>query len=71
MDLHGRVTNDFAFHAASTEEKRNEHTAVRTRCADLAHYFVDRVPEGRELSLALTALEEAMHWANAGIAKAS
>ena len=71
MDLHDRVDNDFAFHAATTDEKRNAHTSVREHCKSLAHYIVDNVPSGREQSLALTALEECMHWCNSGIAKAN
>ena len=70
-EFHSRVDNDFEFHPASTEEKRNEHTSVREHCKELAHFIVDKVPQGREQSLALTALEECMHWCNAGIAKSS
>lgn len=69
MDLHERVDNDFEFHPASTEEKQNQHTAVRTKLREVAHFIVDKVPPGREQSLALTALEECMHWCNSGIAK--
>jgi hypothetical protein len=35
-----------------------------------ADAVLDLVPPGREQSLAFTALEEAMFWANAGIARA-
>jgi hypothetical protein len=69
QEIHDRIDNDFSFHPASTEERRDEHTSVRVRCKDLAHWIADKVPPGRELALALTALEETMHWANAGIAK--
>jgi hypothetical protein len=69
--MHQRVDNDFAFHAATTDEKREAHTSIRVHCRELAHFIVDNVPAGREQSLALTALEEAMHWANAALAKTS
>lgn len=69
MDMHERVDNDFEFHPASTEEKRNEHTAVRTKLREVAHFIVDKVPAGRERELALDRLEECMHWCNSGIAK--
>jgi hypothetical protein len=59
----------FGFHAATTEEKRNEHTSVRQNCLILALFINEKVPEGREKALAITALEEVMMWANAGIAR--
>jgi len=63
------IANRFDFHAASTEEKRNEHTSVRQACRRLADDLNGRLPEGREKSLAITHLEEAMFWANAAIAR--
>ena len=42
---------------------------VRDECLATARHIVRNVPEGREKALALTALEEAMFWANAGIAR--
>jgi hypothetical protein len=60
----------FAFHPATTEEKRSDHGSVRHACLELA-LFIDRlVPDGREKSLAITNLEQVMLWANAGIARA-
>lgn len=59
----------FDFHPATTEEKRNEHTSIRQAFRRLADEVVARVPAGREQALAVTALEEAMFWANAGIAR--
>lgn len=64
-DLHNR----FDFHPATTEEKKNEHTAIRMLCLELALNINARVPEGREKSLAITHLEEVMLWANAAIAR--
>jgi hypothetical protein len=60
----------FGFHPADTDEKREAHEAVRGECLGLAHALVAIVPPGREASLMVTALEEAMMWANAGIARA-
>lgn len=68
---HDQVADRFAFHPATTEEKRDAHTSVRQHCAELAHYIVDNVPAGREQALALTNLEQVMHWANAAIAFAN
>ncbi len=63
------IDNRFAFHPASTEEKRNEHTSIREHCRELASFINEKVPEGREKSLAITHLEEVMFWANAAIAR--
>lgn len=64
-DIHNR----FAFHSATTEEKRNEHTSVRVACEELAIKINSSVPDGREKATALTKVEEAMFWANAAIAR--
>lgn len=63
------IDNRFAFHAATTEEKRNEHTSVRENCAALARFLNEKLPEGREKSLAITNLEQVMFWGNAAIAR--
>lgn len=42
---------------------------VRKMCRSLSGALVQIVPESRELSVALTKLEEVMFWANAGIAR--
>lgn len=63
------IDNRFAFHAATTPEKRDEHTSVRQHCRRLAEFINENVPEGREKSLAITHCEEAMLWANAALAR--
>lgn len=63
------IANRFDFHAATTEEKRNEHTSVRQACRRLADDLNERVPEGREKAIAIGRLEEVMFWANAAIAR--
>lgn len=61
------VLDRFVFHPG-TETTIPLHEDVRRA----THYFVlailENVPEGRHQSLALTAAQEAMMWANAGIA---
>lgn len=42
---------------------------VRDECLATARHIIKYVPQGREQALALTALEEVMFWANAGIAR--
>lgn len=60
----------FAFHAATTAEKRDEHTSVRQACRRAADLIDELCPDGREKSLAITKLEEAMMWGNAALARA-
>jgi hypothetical protein len=70
--LRNRLYNDFTFHPAAPGGQRAlDHDRVRLRCGELARELSFVVPEGRELSLALTNLEQAMFWANAGIARQS
>lgn len=59
----------FAYHPASTQERRDDHESVRDACRDLARHLNEVLPEGREKALAFTKLEETMFWANAGVAR--
>ncbi len=63
------IKHRFAFHPATTEEKKLAHGSVREACHELGQKFSADLPDGREKSLALTKLEEAMFWANAAIAR--
>lgn len=65
----GDVEHRFAFHAATTEEKRDEHTSVRKHCENLGQFLLLKLPDSRERALAMTKLEEVMFWANAAIAR--
>lgn len=62
------LRNRFEFHPA-TEVTGPLHGEVRDRCYALALSLVELVPAGREQSLLVTKIEEAMMWANAGIAR--
>jgi hypothetical protein len=42
---------------------------IRDKAKDLAYFIVENTPESREQSLSITALEEAIFWANAAIAR--
>jgi hypothetical protein len=59
----------FQYHAPG-EVKAGKHEQVRARLGDLADDLNVALPEGREKSLVMTHLEEAMFWANAAIARA-
>jgi hypothetical protein len=63
------VDHRFAFHAATTEEKRMAHGSVRMECQDLALFLNEKLPDGREKAVAITKLEEVMFWANAALAR--
>lgn len=63
------IDNRFAFHPATDEEKRNDHTSMREACKVAAERIIEKTPPGREQSLAITKLEEAMFWANAAVAR--
>lgn len=59
----------FRFHPATTDDRRIDHETIRGSCGSLARIVNNHVPDGREKALALTKIEEAMMWANAGIAR--
>ena len=61
------VANRFTYHPA-TFTTAPMHDQIRRLYAELAGYVLDFVPAGRHQSLALTALQESMMWANAAIA---
>ncbi|MFJ3867897.1 Acb2/Tad1 domain-containing protein [Streptomyces nigra] len=63
------IEHRFAFHAATTDEKRDAHASVRQACRRLADHINEQCPDGREKSLAITAIEEAMFWGNAALAR--
>ncbi|MGC5343658.1 DUF7681 family protein [Streptomyces sp. DT171] len=65
------IEHRFAFHAATTDEKRNAHATVRAACHGLAELVDQLCPAGREQALAVTKVEEAMFWANAALSRAT
>jgi len=67
-ELGERIESDFTYHKPfdTVIEKYN---MVRNTGKSLAKLINDQVPWGREKMLALTKLEEAVMWANAGIAR--
>lgn len=63
----GELENRFGYHPA-TPITIPLHEQVRTRFFELAIWMNDMLPEGREKSLAFTALQEAAMWSNGAIA---
>ncbi len=64
-----RNANNFCHHAPTGEEQTKRYADVRGTLNTAADHFLTICPASRELSLALTKLEEAMFWANAAIAR--
>lgn len=60
----------FNYHPPRDGTDVARHHRVRNVLFDAARAIVEEVPEGRERAAALTRIEEAMFWANAGIARA-
>lgn len=50
-------------------DAQRRHESVRAKFRALADYVALNLPECREKSLAITALEESLMWANAAIAR--
>ena len=67
-DLLKRIENDFVYHAPFGDQTER-YVELRNAAKDLAGLFVANAPESRELSLALTSLEESVMWVNAAIAR--
>ena len=67
--LHRRVDSDFTYHPPQDPDVTVAYTRIRGRARQFAHELIEAVPPSRELSTALTKLEEAVMHANAGIAR--
>lgn len=62
------IERRFTYHPPKPGQPER-YTAIRAKAKELADLFYYEVPASREQSLAFTALEEAVMWANAGIAR--
>jgi hypothetical protein len=69
-DERKRIDNNFTYHPPQgSQPEKYEH--IRKTGKLVAEEFCGLCPESRELSLAITKLEEAIFWANAAIARNS
>lgn len=62
------LDNRFGYHRPGHEIIERAHKLIRDNCRQLASTIVEITPEGREQSVAITKLQEVMHWANSAIA---
>lgn len=64
------IEHRFGYHSpAGIPGRAEQHEEARAIVKHAAHNLSILVPAGREKSLMLTHLEEALFWANAGIAR--
>jgi hypothetical protein len=61
------IENRFSYHQPTAETVKI-HESVRAAYRTMAHFVAGQTPEGRHQSLALTALQESLMWANAAVA---
>ena len=66
--MNERIENAFTYHAPKPGQPEI-YKEIRDKAKELAYLLDETVPDSREKSLALTKLEEAVMWANAGIAR--
>lgn len=64
------LDNNFVYHAPKADKNQTaRYQFLRNEARKLAMSVMQHVPYGRERSLAVTKIEEAIFWANAGIAR--
>lgn len=62
------IEKRFSYHAPK-DSQPPRYARIRSFAKDFAYLIEQACPKGREQSLAFTALEEAVMWANAAIAR--
>lgn len=62
------IDNVFSYHPPTNPEQVETYQDVRTAGKQLAHVVDELVPDGPEKTLAIRKIQEAVMWANAGIA---
>ena len=67
-EMRNRIEKTFSYHPPKDDQPQR-YVVIRDAAKGLATLIVTCVPPSRELSLALTALEEVVMQANAGIAR--
>lgn len=63
------LENRFTFHPVRDDVQATTYAHIRNKAKALAYYLTESCPPSRELSLAITHLEEAVFWGNAAVAR--
>lgn len=63
-----RRENNFTYHAPHGDQAER-YGEIRSQIKSLAEFLEEQCPPSRELSVAMTNLEQVMFWANAAIAR--
>jgi hypothetical protein len=66
--MNPQIENNFKYYEPK-EGQPEKYTHIRGMARELAYAIEHNCPNSREKSLAMTKLEEAVFWANAGIAR--
>jgi len=62
------IQNRFSYHKPIVSQPQR-YEEIRAKAMELAVFLLERCPESREFSLAMTHLEQSIMWANAAIAR--
>lgn len=62
------IENNFTYHPPK-EGQPERYEKIRAKAKELAELLASECPESRELSVAMTNLEQSVFWANASIAR--
>lgn len=65
---HQEIETRFTYHKPQGDQAI-KYESIRAQAKTLAGWIAEWCPESRELSLAITKLEECVMWANAAIAR--
>lgn len=66
--MNSDIKNRFTFHPSNSSTALT-YEAMRAKALELASWMDENAPESRELSLALTNLDQAVMWFNAAVAR--
>ena len=68
QDVNAKIENAFTYHQPKNDQSQR-YTELRDLAKHLAIKMSELCPPSRELSIAMTNLEQAVMWANASIAR--